>query len=148
MAAADLALWLFVINLGIVFGAGLYEARIVVPMWAASPPESLQTPDSGRQFWAFVSTLPLTLLTLAGLALSWHPHGDRQHWWHLAAVIILVERISTFAYFIPTMIRLQRATEGATIAARLALWSRLNYVRNALALIGWIAALTALTTPK
>lgn len=26
-------LWLFVINLGIAFGAGFYEARIVFPQW-------------------------------------------------------------------------------------------------------------------
>jgi len=28
-----IALWLFVINLGITFGAGLYEARIEFPQW-------------------------------------------------------------------------------------------------------------------
>ena len=26
-------LWLFVINLGMAFGAGLYEARVVIPQW-------------------------------------------------------------------------------------------------------------------
>jgi hypothetical protein len=26
-------LWLFVINLGVALGAGLYESRIVVPQW-------------------------------------------------------------------------------------------------------------------
>jgi hypothetical protein len=30
-AGAKLVLWLFVINLGIAFGAGLYESRIVIP---------------------------------------------------------------------------------------------------------------------
>ncbi len=30
-------LWLFVINLGIALGAGLYEARIVVPEWIDAP---------------------------------------------------------------------------------------------------------------
>jgi hypothetical protein len=27
----EIVLWLFVINLGIAFGAGLYEARVVIP---------------------------------------------------------------------------------------------------------------------
>ena len=26
-------LWLFVINLGVAFGAGIYESRVVVPIW-------------------------------------------------------------------------------------------------------------------
>src|SRR5216117_1293180 len=78
MDLARIVLWLFVINLGIVFGAGLYEARIVVPLWASSPPESLRSPDSGRQFWAFVTTIPLTLLTLASLVAAWHAPAPRR----------------------------------------------------------------------
>ena len=31
-----IVLWLFVIDLGIAFGAGLYEGRIVVPQWLSS----------------------------------------------------------------------------------------------------------------
>lgn len=30
-AASAIVLWLFVINLGVTFGAGIYEHRIVVP---------------------------------------------------------------------------------------------------------------------
>src|SRR3989454_5352435 len=109
MDLARIVLWLFVTNLGIVFGAGLYESRIVVPLWASSPPESLRSPDSGRRFWAFVTTIPLTLLTLASLVAAWHAPAPRRESWLVAAVVILVERIATFSYFIPTMLRLQRA---------------------------------------
>jgi len=38
---ARIALWLFVIALGIDLGAGVYEARIVVPLWANGVPETL-----------------------------------------------------------------------------------------------------------
>jgi hypothetical protein len=38
---ALLTLWLFVITLGLDLGAGLYEARIVVPLWAGGVPETL-----------------------------------------------------------------------------------------------------------
>src|SRR5688572_18855790 len=31
--ASTILLWLFVINLGIAFGAGLYEHRVVMPNW-------------------------------------------------------------------------------------------------------------------
>jgi len=145
---AAVLLWLLVINLGIVFGAGLYEARIVVPLWASSPPDSLRSPDSGRRFWAFVTTIPLTVLTLASLVAAGHAPGPGRDWWLTAALVILVERIATFSYFIPTMLRLQRAAmPQAEIAARLTQWARLNYLRSALTLIAWVAALKALSLP-
>jgi hypothetical protein len=28
-----IVLWLFVINLGVAFGAGLYEAKVAIPLW-------------------------------------------------------------------------------------------------------------------
>jgi len=145
---AEILLWLFVINLGIVFGAGLYEARIVVPLWASSPPESLRSPDSGRKFWAFVTTIPLTLLTLATLVIAWNAKRPRRETWLAAAAVILVERILTFSYFIPTMLRLQRAgMPREEIRAGMALWTRVNYLRSALTLIAWLAALRALSLP-
>ena len=73
--SSTILLWLFVINLGIAFGAGLYEHRIVVSRWITSSPETgqhwnpevVRQDDTGRRFWIFVTTVPLTLLTLANL---------------------------------------------------------------------------------
>lgn len=62
----EILLWLFVINLGIVFGAGLYEARIIVSQWVNSP-STYRWPDTGPKFWVFVTTVPLTLLTIANV---------------------------------------------------------------------------------
>jgi len=36
----DILLWLFVINHGIAFGAGLYEQRIILPQWFTRSTES------------------------------------------------------------------------------------------------------------
>jgi len=33
----EILLWLFVMNISITFGAGIYEARIIVSEWANSP---------------------------------------------------------------------------------------------------------------
>lgn len=65
-------LWLLVINLGIAFGAGLYESRITVPQWLSFAPGSgyrwnpaaAAAANVGLRFWAYVTTVPLTLLTL------------------------------------------------------------------------------------
>jgi hypothetical protein len=39
-ATSAVLLWLFVLNLGVAFGAGLYEHRIVVARWISTSPES------------------------------------------------------------------------------------------------------------
>jgi len=142
-------LWLFIIFLGIAFGAGLYESRVVVPMWTSDPPASLASPDSGRRFWAFVTTGPLTLLTVANLVAALQTQGPARGWWLTAAIVTLVERAATFGYFIPTIIRLQRKPTLTQTAVRTALarWVRLNYVRNTLTLVAWIAALKVLAKP-
>ncbi|PYP08017.1 MAG: hypothetical protein DMD59_13450 [Gemmatimonadetes bacterium] len=139
-------LWLFIIFLGIAFGAGLYESRVVVPMWTSDPPASLASPDSGHRFWAFVTTGPLTLLTVANLVAALQTQGPARAWWLTAAIVTLVERAATFGYFIPTIIRLQRTPTLTQTAVRTALarWVRLNYVRNTLTLVAWIAALKVL----
>lgn len=140
-------LWLFIIFLGIAFGAGLYESRVVVPMWTSSPPASLAAPDSGHKFWAFVTTGPLTLLTIANLVVALQAQGPTRAWWLAAAVVTMVERLGTFGYFIPTIIRLSRKPAGDPgLRTGLAWWVRLNYVRNTLTLVAWIAALKVLAT--
>ena len=58
-------LWLFVVNLGIALGAGVYEQRVVVPQWKNIP--SREWPNTGVLFWVYATTVPLTLLTLANL---------------------------------------------------------------------------------
>jgi len=141
-------LWLFVINLGIAFGAGLYEHRIVVSRWVSSGEsgahwnaEAARQDDVGRRFWAFVSTLPLTLLTLANLFAAWRSSGAVRGWWLAAALAVLAERAFTFSYFIPTMIGLMRAVDSPASAATAIRWSTLNYLRHALVLAAWLASL-------
>jgi hypothetical protein len=68
---AKIVLWLFVINLGIAFGAGLYEGRIVVPQWFSPSgtsgyrwnAEAARRANVGLRFWVYVTTVPLTLIT-------------------------------------------------------------------------------------
>jgi hypothetical protein len=146
-------LWLFVLNLGISLGAGLYESRIEVPRWlvATAPGEyrwdraAAVAADAGLRFWAFVTTMPLTLLTLASLVAAWWLPAPVRAWWLAAGAIVLCERLSTFGYFIPTMIRLM--TDGAftepEAAAKALAWAKLGWVRHAANLAGLLAAMKA-----
>ena len=141
-------LGLFVINLGIALGAGIFEQRVVIPQWENTPPQTW--PQTGVQFWVYVTTVPLTLLTLANQVAAWLDRGPRRYWWLGAVAIIVVERIATFSYFIPTMVWLQ-GTEGlpeAEVQAALSQWLLLDYGRHVLTLAGWLAALKAFSLPS
>jgi hypothetical protein len=151
---AEIVLWLLVLNLGVAFGAGLYETRIVLPQWFSQSADgyhvnspAMQATDTGRRFWGMATTLPLTLLTLASLYLAGQAPEPRHSWWLAAALLTLLERIGTFSFFIPTAIKLMSEQDlGPVKTNRLVgWWLRLNYVRIVLTLLGWLAALKALT---
>ncbi len=138
-------LWLFVVNLGIAFGAGIYESRVVLSRWESTPPQTW--PNTGLEFWVYVTTVPLTLLTLANMVAAWLERGPRRYWWLSAAAISVVERIVTFSYFIPAMLWLQGTDNlpQTEVAATLSQWMLLDYGRHGLTLAEWLAALKALS---
>lgn len=148
------SLWLyaFVVNLGIVLGAGLYEARINVPRWrgllgtagAAWHAEQAILDDSGRRFWASSTTIPLTLLTLANLIVAFRSDGPSQVPWLVASGAALVDRVLTFGYFIPQMISLVRMEDSAESRSRAQRWANLNWLRLSCVAIAFLAALHAL----
>jgi hypothetical protein len=153
---SELLLWLFVINLGISFGAGLYEKIIILPMWFTKFPEigyrvnvnAMLETDTGRKFWASVNTVPLTLLTLANLIVSLQVTGAKHNWWLAACLLVIIERIGTFSYFIPTALKLMRSKNliEKKASSLISSWLFLNYFRNAFTLIAWIMALEALSS--
>lgn len=147
---ATILLWLFVINLGIAFGAGMYEHRIVVPRWMASDEagghwnaDEARRDDTGLRFWAYVTTGPLTLLALANLFAAWKATGQVRVWWLTAVLLVLMDRVLTFSYFIPTMVGLMSAGDSPASVASATRWATLNYLRHVLTLGGWLAALRA-----
>lgn len=154
LTTSAILLTLFILNLGTAFGAGLYETIIVIPKWFPRSAgagymvdlTALREIDSGRKFWAAVTTMPLTLLTFANLYFAAQSPQPAHDWWLAAALITLVERISTFSFFIPTIIKLQNAgsLSRSKVHSKVALWTSLNYVRCALNLIAWVLAIEAL----
>ena len=148
------ALWLLVLFLGLAFGAGLYEMRIEVPQWLAVSGAGLpewhgdlaRRADSGLRFWAFVTTGPLTLLTLANLPPAWRSRRTGPRTWLWAAGILLVERLFTFGYFIPVLVGLMDSNRaGAELTATAQQWQQLNYARLGLSFAAWLCALHALS---
>ena len=79
---------LFVVFLCVALGAGLYESRVEVPQWIEQTDaayrwnaEAAREADAGRRFWAFVTTGPLTVLSLASLVLAWRSTGALRRRW-------------------------------------------------------------------
>jgi hypothetical protein len=147
---STLMLGLFVLNLGVAFGAGLYEHRIMMPRWlVTSTPdahwraEEARRDDVGRRFWVWVTTLPLTLLAIANLIVGWQATGPARAWWLAAGLAALAERLLTFGYFIPVMVRLLGAPDSPAIAAVATRWAGANYLRHTLILGASLAALQA-----
>lgn len=146
---AAIILWLFVLNLGIAFGAGLYEHRIVVPRWISGTDpatarwdaEAARTDNTGVRFWVFVTTIPLTLLTLANAYVAWHAAPGVRFWWLLAVGAALVDRGLTFGYFIPAMMRLLDAENSRAAVEAAIAWSKTNYLRHWATGVAWLAAL-------
>jgi len=145
-------LWLFVIVLGITFGAGFYEARIVVPEWVNADDffwnaDAANQSDTGVRFWIYVTSIPLTLLTLASILYTYLSSGKLRNWWGIAVGATLIDRAMTFGYFVPTMLGLMNHGNSAEadIVNSAIFWANLNYVRIAVVMVAWLAAMKALT---
>jgi hypothetical protein len=148
-----LALLAFVIFHGMAFGAGLFEQRITVPRWMGRSVDgvpyldshAMRTDDTGRQFWGFISTGPLSVLLLINLYYAAISVSPARSLWLAACATTLVERIFTFSFFIPRAIRLMREAEpvSAEAAASAIRWRSLNWLRLALSLLAWLLALAA-----
>ena len=141
----ELLLWLLVINLGISVGAGLYESRIVIPSYFGTSPDTFV--NTGLSFWIYVTTIPLTLLTIANGIVAWKTQGSRRKLYIITIIIVSIERLLTFFYFIPTMAGLMGNTEITQhkIDAILSQWTFLNNFRHLLSIAGWLTALKTLT---
>src|SRR5215813_6763359 len=100
MNITEILLLCTIINIGIALGAGLYETKIVLPLWFNKSAnnnyyvnfENMRTIDSGRKFWGFVTTIPLTLLMITNLVFASLSQAPLHSWWVAATIIILIER--------------------------------------------------------
>jgi hypothetical protein len=159
---AQITLWFFVIFLSIEVGAGLYETRVIVPRWSASPPESVWTwadlratnaqaaIDPGTRFWVYVA--PATgLSALLAFAFSFATKGAHRTWRLIGTILALVVVAATFIYFVPNIRLLlgpnSHNIDGEKVKALMDQWVMGNYVRAAVGIVAWLAALRAFSLP-
>lgn len=147
-------LWMFVIFDGIAIGGGIYEVRAVYPNWKQGPtPETLarrlresSQMSAGRRFWPFVSPL-LSLLSVLNIWAAFQAAGVVRVMWLAAAIAVIIRSIAGYAYFVPTILKLEKPETMAqkdlqTIVKR---WTFLSPWRLYLEFPAWIAALWVLS---
>lgn len=150
--AMKVVIWLLVLFTGVALGAGIYEIRVMVPQWLSTVngvtvwhAEMAKSADPGLNFWAFVTTGPITLLTLLSALLVWKTKGSVRRWWFVVLAFLLVDRAMTFGYFIPTMVELMDGKLAQADAVRTAQqWANLDIVRLLASAGSFVAAIKLL----
>ncbi|GAA4397815.1 hypothetical protein GCM10023187_07680 [Nibrella viscosa] len=153
-------LWLFVINMGIELGGGLYEIQVITPIVTYNPPESViqffnmqkthpeQAIQAGRRFWKFTSQ-PLGLLAVSVLILGVRARGNQRKWLLSSSLLVILLFLVTYLYFVPTLNQLansrQLGLRDEEVISQVTTWMRLNQIRLLVYMLAWLAGLRALT---
>ncbi len=151
----QVALWLLLLWSAVQIGGGLYEKRVVIPAWSAEVhPETLQQKmelsghtASGTRFWPFVSPV-VFLLAIGNAVAAWRHQGPARRWWLSGSALFIAMSISTYAYFVPTMLDFMHrsaAFSREALADSVSLWLALSPLRLVLGLAGWCLCMRALT---
>jgi hypothetical protein len=154
---AQVLLWLAVVGLSVWVGGTLYQMLVVVPLWSASPPESVRAFFLGTRYnetiWNFFGP-PFMIARLAplvgALLVGWHLRRHR-NWLLVAAICMAFGVVFTLAYIYPINDVLfaqaggdHSAEEIQSMARR---WIIADRVRFGVGFIGFLALLRALSIP-
>jgi Domain of unknown function (DUF1772) len=152
-----LMLWLTIIGLGSWAGGTLYQMVEVVPVWSASPPESVRTffrdTDFGRhkvRFFGPPTMAARNLPLILALAAAW-PRPRHRAWLLLAFGCFAFGLVFTLAYVYPINAVLfnQAGGDGSAseIRSMVARWIFADRLRFVIGLVGLFAVLQAFRLP-
>ena len=153
MRIGRILLALLVIVLGVEIGAGIYEARVLVPLWSSDPPGSLVAynlqplrPNPGLHFW-IVSTPLVGLLALVNLVPAFRSFPPRRAWWITGSLLAAAVVVVTFVYFVPELQAFEalRDQGAVSMTSRVQRWVALNWVRAVVYVFAWLSLLRALS---
>jgi len=135
-------------------GGGLYEVLVIYPGWKHNvDPLTLRSKlqSSGqllaiKRFWPIVSPAQV-LLSLVNILLAWNNKGAAETYLLAASIAVFVDRVITFSYFIPVMIRKimqPEAIEAPRLRKIVKQWTDLSPIRLVFGLFVWIMLVVAL----
>jgi len=150
-------LWLTVSAWGIGLGAKLFELTVLIPAWAANPPQSLNLlpygprwPNNPGDFFQPLSAA-LVLATIGTLVAGWKTQSRYKALLWLALGALILIWASTPTLFWPMIRDLYWASTGkqplnSEAAAALAhQWIFFDWIRTALIAVGFVASLLAMS---
>jgi len=139
------------------FGGLIYEMVVILPLWSASPPDSVLGWNARPQYVINPTRfyLPVALTTIlssaATLLAGWSVTRSRRFWLAISAVCAVTTLAFTFIYFFPKNEVLFRNQSGGLsreeITAIAHAWIRANWLRVCIMAAGFFSALRALSIP-
>jgi hypothetical protein len=154
-------LWVSVLAWGVLLGAKLFDLRVLVGAWSASPPQSLGLLPYGPQYpvdtgeFFIPSSAALLVAAFGALISGWRTPWKYRAWLMLSAAMILVTLIFTVSVFWPRNVALWQVAKGAPAAMKdrdaiilmVREWVRYDWVRVAMATIGFVSSVRAISIP-
>lgn len=146
-------LFAFTALMGIELGAGAFVTAVICPLWTASPQAALgwtaNTPYYVEEGVFFILVSPLLLLlSIVTLIAGRRAAPPLRLWLRIATISYMLIFIVTLAYFVPLqdMVKGEAGTKisMAELSSMLQRFAALNYLRQAIGLLTFGAALHAL----
>ncbi len=154
-------LWISVLAGGILLGAKLFDLRVLVGAWSASPPESLtllpygpRYPVDTGQFFIPIS-VALLLASVGALITGWNTLPRYRVWLVLPALMILGSWIFTVVAFWPRNAALWAVARGsptaiqdpAQVVRMVREWVTYDWLRVAMGTVGFVSSVRAISVP-
>ncbi|MGD9691196.1 MAG: DUF1772 domain-containing protein [Phycisphaerales bacterium] len=161
MRLTRLFLWISVIAWGILLGGKLFDLRVLVGAWSASPPGSLSLlpygprwpVDTGEYF--FPSSVALLVCSFGALVAGWSTPPRYRVWLALPPLMMFATLVFTISWFWPQNASLWAISQGAPTAETDPLivqemvqrWVAYDWVRVTMGFVGLIATVKAISVP-
>ena len=154
---AQILLWYNVISMGIWAGGTVYQMLVIVPLWSASPPESVRAFFLGTGWLGTIGnffgpqTMALRVLPiLLGLIAGWHLRTHRG--WLLVPVLCSIAGLTMTLFYIYPINDVLFTQAGANLApdavrTTVRQWILADRVRFAIMSVGYLCLLRALSIP-
>ncbi len=154
-------LWVSVVAWGVLVGAKLFDLRVLVGAWSASPPESLDLLPYGPRYpvdtgdFFIPSSAALLLATLGATIAGWRTASWYRNLLVLSTASIFGTLVLTVLVFWPRNAALWAYASGApnavedpqVIVALVRQWVAFDWARVAVGSVGYVASIFALSVP-
>jgi hypothetical protein len=150
-----------VVAWGVLVGGKLFDLRVLVGAWSASPPESLSLLPYGPRFpvdtgdYFFPSSVALLVCSFGGVIAGWNTPPRFRLLLAIPAVMLLVTLVFTVLWFWPANRALWAVARGAPNALKdqaevlrlVRQWVSYDWLRVAVGFVGFLCSIRAISLP-